>query len=148
MKGYLMSIVGAVLICVFTEIALPEKWGKYIKIITGLIIITTIASPLERTFKLNFDEYFDTPQEIRINAQDYTINMIKKELENTVANDIKQRMSDEFNEDISADVYVSLNEENKISGILKINLIGNVNDLMVNRINEIYAPEEVLVNGF
>lgn len=148
MKGYLMSIVGAVLICIFTEIALPEKWGKYIKVITGLIIISTIASPLEKSFRLDFKEYFDTREEIQINAQDYTINMIKKELENTIANDIKLRMSDEFGADILADVYVSLNEENKISGILKINLIGNVNDLMVNRINEIYAPKEVLVNGF
>lgn len=148
MKTYLMRIIGAVLISIFTELALPEKWDKYTKIITGLIIITSIASPLKKTLNLDFKKYFNTPEKLEVNAQEYSVSLIKEELEKTVSNDIKQRMSDEFNTDIFADVCVKINEENKISGILSINLIGNVNDSIVDRINEIYAPEEVLINGF
>ena len=148
MKAYLMRIVGAVLISIFTEIALPEKWGKYTKIITGIIIIAAIVSPVENAFNIDLKKHFNTPEKLEINAEEYSISLIKEEFEKTVANDIKQRMSDEFNKDIIAEVSVRINEENKISGIRSINLIGTVNDLMVNRINEIYAPEEVLINGF
>lgn len=148
MKSYLMRIIGAVLISIFTEIALPETWSKYTRIITGLIIITAIAAPLEKTFNLDFKKYFNTPQELEINAQDFSLTLIKEELEQTVEKDINQRMSDEFNKHITSEVSVQTNEENKISGILSINLIGDVNDLMVNRIKEIYAPEEVFINGF
>ena len=148
MKTYLMRIMGAVLISVFTEFVLPKKWSKYTKIITGLIIITAITSPLEKTFNLDFKKFFYTPEKLEINAEEYFVSLIKEELEKTVENDIKQRMSDEFKKEISADVSVSINEENKISGILSINLIGDVSDTIIDRINEIYAPKEVLINGF
>ena len=71
MKEYLMRIVGAVLICVFTDMALPDKWSKYIKIITGLIIISTIASPLERPLNLNFTKYFKESEKLEIDGEEY-----------------------------------------------------------------------------
>ena len=148
MKSYLMRIIGAVIISIFTEIALPEIWSKYTKIITGLIIITAIAAPLEKAFDLDFKKYFDTPQKLEMSAQDISITLIKEELEKNVEKDINQRMIDEYNKHITSEVCVKTNEENKISGILSINLIGDVSDLMVNRIKEIYAPEEVFINGF
>lgn len=148
MKAYLMKIVGAVLICVFTDIALPEKWSKYIKIITGLIIISTIASPLEKPLNLNFKEYFKVSEKLEKTGEDYQISLIRKEFEKNVSNDIKARIYDEFKKEISADVIVSLNNENKISGIRKIKLKGEINDEILNRIKEIYAPKEILSDGY
>ncbi len=148
MKIYLMKIVGAVLICVFTDIALPEKWSKYIKIITGLIIISTIASPLEKPLNLNFKEYFRVSEKLEKTGEEYQISLIKEEFEKNVSNDIEKRIYDEFKKEISADVIVSLNDENKISGIKKIELNGDINDEILNRINEIYAPKEIFSDGY
>ncbi len=148
MKAYLMKIIGAVLICVFTDMLLTEKWSKYVKIITGLIIISAIIAPLEKPLKLDFKEYFNETNELTINGEEYRFELVKKELENSLSKDIKSRFIEEFNQDIEAQVYISLNEENKISGVKKINLIGNINQKMIDRINEIYAPGEVLINGF
>lgn len=148
MKIYLMKIVGAVLICVFTDIALPEKWSKYIKIITGLIIISTIASPLEKPLNLNFKEYFKVSEQLEKTGEEYQISLIKEEFEKTISTDIKNRIYDEFKKEISADVIVSLNDENKISGIKKIELNGDINDEILNRINEIYAPKEIFSDGY
>ena len=148
MKSYLMGIFGAVLISVFTDMILPEKWSKYIKIITGLIIISTIAAPLGKTINFDFEKHFEVPKNIEFDAEEYSLSLVKEEFEKTVSNDISQRMMDEFNKEITAEVEVSVNTENKISGIQTINLIGDVNNLMVNRINEIYAPREVMINGF
>ena len=148
MKIYLMKIIGAVLICVFTDIALPEKWSKYIKIITGLIIISTIASPLEKPLNLNFKESFRVSEKLEQTGEEYQISLIKEEFEKNISNDIRNRIYDEFKKEISADVIVSLNEENKISGIKKIELKGEINDEILKRINEIYAPKEIFSDGY
>ena len=148
MKEYLMRIIGAVLIYVFADMLLTEKWSKYIKIITGLIIISAISAPFEKPLNLNFKEYFNESKKLETNGIEYSVELVKKELEKSLANDINSRFIEEFNQDIEARVDVSLNEENKISGVEKINLIGEVNQKMVDRINEIYAPKEVLINGF
>lgn len=148
MKEYLMRIIGAVLICVFADMLLTEKWSKYIKIITGLIIISAISSPIQKPLKLDFKEYFNETKQFETDGIKYSVELIKKELEKTLENDINKRFIDEFKQDIKAEVKVSLTDENKISGVEKINLIGSINQEMINRINEIYAPEEVFVNGF
>lgn len=147
MKGYLMQIVGAVLICVFADIVLPDKWSKYVKIITGLIIISTIASPLEKPLNFNFNKYFRESEKLEIDGEEYQRLLIKKELETNIATDIKTRISDEFNTDINADVEIEINDEDKISGIDKISLRGNINQKIVDRINEIYAPGEIFSDG-
>ena len=148
MKEYLMRIIGAVLICVFADMLLTEKWSKYIKIITGLIIISAISAPLQKPLNLDFKEYFNETKKLESDGMEYSIELIKKELEKSLENDINKRFIDEFNQNIKAQVDVSLNDENKISGVEKINLIGTINQEMIDRINEIYAPEEVLINGF
>lgn len=148
MKEYLMRIIGAVLICVFADMLLTEKWSKYIKIITGLIIISAISSPIQKPLKLDFKKYFNETKQFETDGIKYSVELIKKELEKTLENDINKRFIDEFKQDIKAEVEVSLNDENKISGVEKINLIGSINQEMINRINEIYAPEEVFINGF
>ena len=147
MKAYLLKIIGAVLICVFTDMALPEKWSKYTKIITGLIIISAMVSPLDKIYD---SDYFKFNEEIRIfneTGENYTINLLKEELENNIKTDIETRIKDEFNSKIDVDVIVGVNEENKISEVIKINLNGAITEQMINRVREIYEPKEVLVNG-
>lgn len=147
MKGYLMGIVGAVLICVFTDIALPDKWSKYVKIITGLIIISAILAPLEKPFNINFKEYFKESEKLEMSGEEYQRELILEELENNIESDIKTRISDEFNTNINADVKIEINDEDKISGINKISLQGDINQKIVDRINEIYAPGEIFSDG-
>ncbi len=148
MKEYLMRIIGAVLICVFADMLLEEKWSKYIKIITGLIIISAISTPLQKPLNLDFKEYFNETKKLEADGTQYSLVLIREELEKSLENDINSRFIEEFNQDIKAQVDVSLNDENKISGVEKINLIGSINQKMIDRINEVYAPKEVLINGF
>lgn len=148
MKGYLIKIIGAVLICVFTDIALPDKWSKYVKIITGLIIISTIASPLEKPLNLNIKDYFIISDKLEMNGEEYQRSLITDELEKNISEDIRIRISDEFDKDVKADVKIKINEDNKISGIDKISLYGDINKEILNRINEIYAPKEIFSDGY
>ena len=86
-----MSIVGAVLILVFSEVILPDKWNKYIKVITGIIIINTIVSPLGIAWNINYSKEFEMPKSIEKESGEYSLDLIKKELKIRVDNDIKKR---------------------------------------------------------
>lgn len=148
MKSYLMSITGAVLISVFSNVILPEKWNKYIKVITGLIIISTIISPLKISWDFEYDKQFKIPQNIEIDAKDYSLGLIKQELKERVDEDIKKRLKEEFSKNIIADSDIGINLDGEITGVEKIRISGDeISGTAVKRLQEIYAPKEVIVNG-
>ena len=148
MKTYFMSIMFAVLISVFAGMILPDKWDKYIKIITGLIIISTIITPLKKSWDLNYNEYTLKYDEIETDAAQYRQNLVVNELSNKIKNDIEQRIFDEFGSRPQVSVSVGVNSENEITGIERIELNGdNLSDEISARLTEIYAPQEVIING-
>lgn len=148
MKSYLMSITGAVLISVFSNVILPEKWNKYIKVITGLIIISTIISPLKISWDFEYDKQFKIPQNIEIDAKDYSLGLIKQELKERVDEDIKKRLKEEFSKNIIADSDIGINLDGEITGVERIRISGDeISGTAVKRLQEIYAPKEVIVNG-
>ena len=148
MKVYLLNIAGAVIITTVSEILLPPNWSKYVKIITGLIIISAIAYPIKD--KLNFDISSNLPgfEEISAESEEYSDKLILHELENKINSDCEQRLSDEFN--INADVScdISVNSDNEIIGIRRISVKGKISRSAVERIKEIYAPQEVIADEY
>lgn len=148
MKSYLMSITGAVLISVFSKVILPEKWNKYIKVITGLIIISTIASPFKLSWDFDFDKQFKMPQNIETESEEYSLELIKQELKKRVDEDIKKRIKEEFSKNITADVDIGVNLDGEITGVERIRISGDeISGNAIERMHEIYAPKEVIVNG-
>lgn len=148
MKSYLMSITGAVLISVFSNVILPEKWNKYIKVITGLIIISTIVSPLKISWDFDFNKQFKMPQNIEKTSEEYSLQLIKQELKKRVDEDIKKRIKEEFSKDITANCDIGVNANGEITGVEKIIISGDeISEIAIKRLQEIYAPKEVIVNG-
>ena len=148
MKVYLLNIAGAVIITTVSEILLPASWNKYVKIITGLIIISAIAYPIKD--KLNFDISANLPgfEEISDESEAYSDKLIIQELEKKINFDCEQRLSDEFN--INADVScdISVNSDNEITGVRRITVKGKITHSAVERIKEIYAPQEVIADEY
>ncbi|MDY3928783.1 MAG: stage III sporulation protein AF [Clostridia bacterium] len=148
MKAYLMSIVFAVLISVFAGMILPDKWDKYIKIITGLIIISTIVTPLQKAWNFSYDGNIREYNDIKFDAEEYRSQLISEELSKKIKEDISKRLSEEFHINPEIRVLVGTNEDNEITGVKKIELNGdNLSDKAADRLKEIYAPEEVIING-
>lgn len=148
MRAYLMNIAGAVIITVFADVLLPDKWNKYIKIITGLIIISAIASPVKSKINFDISRFFRESEQLQLQGEDYSKQLIKTELASRINSDCEQRLKDEFN--ITADVSCSLfvNDYSEITGVDTIEITAkNINSEIIARINEIYAPKEVIVNG-
>lgn len=149
MRDYLLSIVGAVLIAVFTDILLPDKWNKYIKVITGLIIISTITSPLSKFHFPDMSDYFYEAQELTKAGEDRQNELVQKELARKICDDIKYRLKEEFNINADIRVTISVNAENEITGVEKIEISGGKIDEKVKaRLEEVYSPGEVIADEY
>lgn len=144
-----MSITGAVLISIFFDMIVPPKWAKYMKIITGFIIITTIMTPVVRVAIPDFTQFKYEAKKLEIDGTEYQKKLIGKELAKNIENDIQIRIKEEYGIDVSAKVIISINENNEITGIKTIVLSGQqIDDKVKNRLKEIYSPEEVIIDGF
>lgn len=147
MREYLMNIIGAVLISVFCDVLLPDKWSKYVKTITGLVIMAAIISPLGNFEIPDMSEFVRESQNIETKGIDTRNKMIVNELEKNIENDISERFLAEFNIDIKAEAVIQINADNEITGVKSITLRGgNITAQMIERIREIYAPTEVFIN--
>lgn len=148
MREYLMNIAGAVIITVFAEVLLPYNWSKYVKIITGLIIISAIATPLKDKINFDISQFFDESEEYRIEGEEYSRELVRRELSDKINADCEQRLLDEFNLNADVKCEIEINENEEITGVKSIEIIAEeVGDGVIYRINEIYAPREVTVNG-
>ena len=148
MKGYLMNISGAVIISVFAEILLPGKWSKYIKIITGLIIISAIASPIKEKINFDISSYYKEVETLQTDATEYKQSLVAAELAKRVNDDCENRLLEEFGINVNVECDISVNEDNQITGVKTVKISGGkISDKAVERIKEIYAPQEVITNG-
>lgn len=148
MRDYLMNIAGAVIITVFADILLPDKWNKYVKIITGLIIISAIASPVKNKINFDISRFFRESEQIQLQGEDYSKQLMKKELTDRINTDCEQRLKDEFNIPAIVSCKLSINEYNEITGVDIIEITAKgIDSKVIDRLNEIYAPKEVMVYG-
>ena len=147
MKAYIMTIVGAALLAAFSDLLLPTSWRKYVRIITGLIIITTIIAPLARFKQVDFFEDFKLDETV---VEQGTVDLggqIARELEQRVAQDAKERIAAEFNVDAEVRVRVQVNAQNQITQVEKIYVDGaDVPAEAEAFLKEIYGAGEVVIN--
>lgn len=147
-KEYLMNIAGAVIITVFAEVLLPDKWNKYIKIITGLIIISAIAAPIKEKINFDISDYSTDIEDLQTDGEEYSKRLVIDELCERISTDCEERLSEEFGISAEAECRISVNESNEITGVEAIEITGeNISEKAVERIKEIYAPQEVIANG-
>lgn len=148
MNTYLLNLTGAVIITVVLEILLPENWNKYTKIITGLIIISAIAYPIKN--KLNFSVSDSLPgfEEISEQGEAYSNSLISDELARKINSDCEERILSEYNVNVKVLCDVSVNSDNDITGVRRITVKGKIPHSAVDRIKEIYAPEEVIADEY
>lgn len=141
MKDYIITILGAAVLCGSAHILTPQSWIKYVKIITGLVILSVIASPLTTLFHINIFSDFSV-EESYINENLQT-EVIAKELKKRVEQDINERIQSEFSHTAKAEVIISINEEYEITGVSHIKIATNADKAKVTqRMCEIYGTKK------
>lgn len=140
MKAYIITIIGAALLSALAEIVSPEKWRGYVKLITGLVVISCILSPLmsltHRDVFTGFDESISYAKE----DVDLQSQLVIKELRNRINADIEKRMSDEYNLSVTADCSLRINADGVFEGVDEIRVRGDrLTDGAKRRLCEVYG---------
>lgn len=147
MTAYISSIIAAAVLSGTASLLSPESWRKYVGMITGVVILCTIISPLSKTDVADIFDSLDS----RISAQEteageeLRLDMIKKELSERVNRDIKERMKKEFNADINAEAEISADADGNITGVSEIVIDRRLSETAVNRLCEVYGIEKASI---
>lgn len=140
MREYILSVATAAVISALSEVLIPKSWQKYAGLLTGALLLLTLIKPLMTFRGINLPEF--TVPEIAYTEYD-TSSEIKKALELNIEGDIKERLKTEFKTVVNADVRVSTDEDDNITGVLEIALDIKESPKIGARLYEIYAPEKI-----
>lgn len=149
MSEYIIGIVGATIIAAVISVLTPEKWDKYVGIVTGIVITLCIAKPVISLMDENvFAGGFEVRQESVTEGQEIFANEIRKEMESRIALDVKERLKSEFGKNGVARVTVSVSPQGEFLGVEEILIRGDKVDAVAkSRLREIYGAQEVKYAG-
>lgn len=143
MKEYILSIIGAAVLSSFSSMLSPDKWRKYIGVITGLVVISCIISPLSKFSKTDLFKGFEYIENNEQYSQNMQKEIILEEMSENIGKDISKRLLDEYGISVTAAAAVSINENNEICGIEKIRVKGaRLTKTQKARLCEVYGVSE------
>ena len=141
MKGYIISVAGAAVLSAVINMLSPERWGKYIGVLTGLVVAATIVRP---ALCLVENDIFSNMQIKTDAVTEAGMDGFYSELR---AEDIKERLLREFGTDCEVRVEARTAKDGRISGIGRITVNGgHLDNAAAARLYDIYDAEEVTIN--
>ena len=149
MKAYIISIAVCTVICAVVNMLTPEKWIKYVGIVTGLVITLSIASPIIGIFGNDFLNGFSyTAKTNGEKGEAVLYNEIKTQLEERINSDAKDRLSEGFGKNCSVRTTVKMTDNGEVSGVKSIYVYGDrIDAVIIGKLREIYGAEEVKYVG-
>ncbi len=140
MKAYIITIIGATLLSAVAGILAPEKWRGYVQIITGLVIISCIVSPVASIVKSDIFSEFEHVGENIENSDNLQAELVLEELKKRINADIAERMDKEYNLSVKAECEIRVNSEGEIEGVESVRISGDkLTDRARLRLCEVYG---------
>lgn len=125
MREYIITVIGATLLSAAANILSPEKWRKYISVITGFVIISCIIAPVSELVNVDIFAGFDDFYEEKTDYEAVEKSIITNGLAEGVEADIEERFKNEFGETVTADAELEINANGEIAGIGRIRIAGS-----------------------
>ncbi|MEE0944759.1 MAG: hypothetical protein UIM24_04845 [Clostridia bacterium] len=140
MRAYICSVAAVAIMAALSDILIPKNWQKYISILTGAILLITLSSPLLKlrgitlpSFSLPESEYYE-----------YSVNSeIALSLEQSVEDDIRNRLEKEFGVVADSDVSLNIIDE-KIAGVQEIIIYSREDAAITSRLKEVYGCNNII----
>lgn len=143
MREYIIMIVSAALLSSFAEIVSPDNWRKYIKIVTGLIVLAVIITPILNLRDIDLLSSFAVSEQMQEMEEENQRETIKEELKKRVEQDIKDRVESEFSKVVEAEVEIGVNSSDEIVGVDKIYVYSDTSiGGLQRRLAEVYGVDE------
>lgn len=140
MKAYIITIIGAAVLSALAGIVSPEKWRGYIRIMTGLVVISCILSPVMSITHSGVFQGFDESINEMGESSDVQMQLVLGELRTRINSDIEKRMKDEYNLSVTAECRLKINDDGEFSGVGEIYVYGDrLTDGAKNRLCEVYG---------
>lgn len=148
MREYILKITGAAILAVFVDLLSPNSWRKYLSIVSGIIILSVIISPVAELKNIDILSGYSENKVIEGEGNRIYSDMLEKEFSKRIADDIRERVHEEFSKDVSVETMVEVNEKGNIEKISKIIISGHgLDNKISDRISYIYDVEEVVLNA-
>ncbi len=142
MREYIITIVGATLLSACAAMISPEKWRGYVQLITGLVIISCIISPLSSAIHSDIFKGFETDTSVSAEGENLQAELVLAELKKRVDEDIEARMKKEFDLSVTARCEIRVNGEGEIEGVDNVRVSGDkLTDRARARLCEVYGLE-------
>ena len=149
MKGYIISIAVSTVISAVVNMITPEKWSKYVGIVTGLVVTMCIAQPVISLMHADVFEGFshNSPETSR-EGEKVLYAQIKSELEKRISEDITNRLKSEFGKTCEAETDVAITDKGEVSGVKSVVVYGDkIDAVAIGRLRDVYGAEEVKYIG-
>lgn len=144
MRGYIITMSVAAIICSVLEIFAPKQWEKYVKLALGLVIMSIILSPVMALKK----EKIELAEESFHERGDEFYHNVATELKARVEQDIEERLLKEFELEAQATVDIDVDENHNIKGVNAIRIKCRKNPPKLReRLEEIYGCERIEINS-
>lgn len=143
-------IAASAILSVFVDMLSPEQWRKYVKIVTGFVIISVIIAPVAKLKNADLFSEIDFENNVTINEVDYSNKWVIDEFEKVVTEDIRDRIKNEYGKESRVRVTVRVNDEDKIEKIENIRIdVNSPPPTLADTIAQMYGIDisEVTVNG-
>ncbi len=149
MGTYIISIAATTVISAVITMLTPEKWSKYVGVVTGLVVTVCIARPIISIMQSDVLDGFNyTVSTTQSKGDTMFRDELKKELENRIDEDVSKRLKSEFNADCNAKSEVEISETGEVKGVSSIYVSGDkIDAVAIGRLREVYGAKEVKYVG-
>ena len=149
MKSYIISIAVSTVISAVVTMITPEKWSKYVSIVTGLVVTVCIAQPIISLMHADVFEGFSYNTSLtNTEGQKVLYKEIKAELEKRISEDVRTRLESEFGKCCTSQAEVKITQTGEVSGVKKIIVYGDkIDAVAIGRLRDVYGAEEVKYIG-
>lgn len=149
MKAYIISIAATTVISAVITMITPEKWSKYVSVVTGLVVMVCIAQPIVSLMRTDVFEIFSYNYEHdESEGEKVLYAQIKTELEKRICTDAISRIKSEFGKTCDVATEVLVKESGEVAGVKSILVYGDkIDTIVIGRLREVYGAEEVKYVG-
>lgn len=145
MKAYILKVIGAAMLASVSEFAVPKEWKKYMRLVTGFILISVLMLPLTQKIPdTDFFSQFEMTRDLKTDGEQALYKNVKEQFESDIAEDITKRISDEFGKNIKAKVEVKTTADGKIEKVERIELFSKRDEEIEKRMKFVYGTDEII----
>ena len=149
MKAYIITIAVSTVVCAVINMLTPEKWTKYVGVVTGLVVMLSVAQPVTGLINHNLSDGFSyTARPDLRGGEAVMYNEIKTQLEARISEAVRAELKDRFGKDCQVETVVAMRDDGEETGISSIYVYGDrIDAVAIGSLREEYGAEEVKYLG-